>query len=81
MLFTARVNDFENADQYRIIGLPEVASIELFRKYYPKFKLEETDLFKQIRTAVGENTLVLELLAKNLNILNHYRKITPSQIY
>ena len=73
LLLTTRITQFEQAAQYRIKGLPENESLELFRKYYPKHHSEEDELFHQIRAAVDGNTLVLELLAKNLRQFNGIR--------
>ncbi len=70
ILLTSRVGNFEQERSYAIEGLPEHKAIALFRKHYPKLQQEEEDLLKQIRYAVGGNTLVLELLAKNLRKLN-----------
>jgi tetratricopeptide (TPR) repeat protein len=50
--------------------LPEEKALELFMKYYTEHQRDEDELFKQIRTAVGGNTLVIELLAKNLQNIN-----------
>jgi tetratricopeptide (TPR) repeat protein len=70
LLLTSRIPDYEQAERYRIEGLPADKALELFKRHYPKLQEEEVPLVLQIRTAVGGNTLVLELLAKNLNKLN-----------
>ncbi len=70
LLLTSRIPDYEQAEHYRIEGLPADKVLELFKRHYPKLQEEEAPLVLQIRTAVGGNTLVLELLAKNLNKLN-----------
>jgi tetratricopeptide (TPR) repeat protein len=70
LLLTSRIPDYEQAERYRIEGLPADKALELFKRHYPKLQEEEAPLVLQIRTAVGGNTLVLELLAKNLNKLN-----------
>ncbi len=73
LLLTTRITDFEQAETCRIEGLPEGEALELFRKYYPKFQPGEEAIFKQIRSAVGANTLVVELLAKNLAAQNRLK--------
>jgi tetratricopeptide (TPR) repeat protein len=73
LLLTTRITEFGQAETCRIEGLPEGEALELFRKYYPKFPPGEEEIFKQIRSAVGGNTLVVELLAKNLALLNRLK--------
>jgi tetratricopeptide (TPR) repeat protein len=67
LLLTTRITTFAQADTHRIEGLPEDKALELFQQYYPQFQPQsEAAIFKHIRSAVGGNTLVIELLAKNL---------------
>ncbi|MEI6141306.1 MAG: ATP-binding protein, partial [Mariniphaga sp.] len=73
LLITSRVNHFEQAEYYHIDGLPYDMALELFKKYYPKHTESENLLFEQIHTAIGGNTLVVELLAKYLKIVNTYK--------
>ncbi|MFZ2897182.1 MAG: NB-ARC domain-containing protein [Saprospiraceae bacterium] len=73
LLLTSRIQQFERAQTYRIEGLPEPEVLQLFREYYPKLQSGEAEIVKEIRRAVGANTLVLELLAKNLAVLNRLR--------
>ncbi|MBI5914177.1 MAG: tetratricopeptide repeat protein, partial [Bacteroidetes bacterium] len=73
LLLTSRITEFGQAGRYRIEGLPEGEALELFRKYCPKLQPGEEAIFKQIRTAVGGNTLVMELLAKNLALFNRLK--------
>ena len=42
----------------------------MFKKYYPKHSESENQLFEQIHKAIGGNTLVVELLAKYLSLVN-----------
>ena len=73
LLLTSRLTKFQQAKTYKIEGLPEGKALELFRTHYPKHQPAEDEIFKQIRTAVGGNTLVLEILAKNLYQLNQLK--------
>jgi tetratricopeptide (TPR) repeat protein len=73
LLITSRINHFEQAESYHIDGLPYDRALELFKKYYPKHTKTENSLFEQIHTAIGGNTLVVELLAKYLKIVNTYK--------
>ncbi len=73
LLLTSRITNFEKAEFYPINGLPEPEALDLFRRHYPKLQADEETLVRQIRTAVGGNTLVLELLAKNLAQFNRLK--------
>ena len=66
LLLTTRITYFERAETCVIGELPKDEALALFEKYYRGLDAEEHTLFFQIRAAVGGNTLVLELLAKNL---------------
>ncbi len=71
LLLTTRITQFAAAETHHIEGLPEDKALELFQRHYPQFQPQtEAAIFKAIRTAVGGNTLVVELLAKNLALLN-----------
>lgn len=69
-LITTRLTKFHSAAVYALQTLPKEKSLELFRDHYPYHDPAEDELFYQIREAVGGNTLVIEILAKNLAILN-----------
>ena len=70
ILLTTRITRFGQAETYRIEPLKEADALALFKTHYPKHQDDEDDLLKSIRTAVGGNTLVMELLAKNLAAIN-----------
>ncbi len=74
ILLTTRINEFRHAPIYRIEGLPIADALQLFRQYYPALSDTETQTVRQIHQAVHANTLVIELLAKNLHQLNRLRK-------
>ena len=73
LLITSRINQFEKAKFYHIEGLPFKEALQLFTEYYPKIMEAENHLFEQIHTAIGGNTLVVELLAKYLNTINVFK--------
>lgn len=73
LLLTTRISSFEKAETLRIEGLPEAEALALFEGYYRPLGDEERALFFQIREAVGGNTLVIELLAKNLALFNKFK--------
>ncbi|NUO02414.1 MAG: tetratricopeptide repeat protein, partial [Saprospiraceae bacterium] len=73
LLLTTRISNFEKAETLSITGLPETEALALFEGYYRPLGEEERALFFQIREAVGGNTLVIELLAKNLALFNQLK--------
>jgi tetratricopeptide (TPR) repeat protein len=71
ILLTSRLNGFNGAGYYPIAALPEDVALNVFNSHYPQHLTADDGLFFGIYQAVGGNTLVLELLAKNLAVLNH----------
>ena len=71
LLLTTRITNFQLAETFAIEGLPEIDALKLFEEYYRTLQPDEQELFYKIRDAVGENTLVIELMAKNLSALNN----------
>jgi len=69
LLLTTRITRFEQAQTYAIKPLPPKRAVELFKQYYAT---AEDALLLEILAAVGYNTLVIELLAKNLRQLNDF---------
>ena len=66
ILITSRLVNFEDFDKFDIKKLsPEIAK-DFFKHYYTKFKPEEEEILDNVLKAVGYNTLVIELFAKNL---------------
>ncbi len=67
LLLTSRITEFAQASTYPIAPLEkEKAALEVFKTHYRAFETHETALFYEIYEAVQGNTLVLEVLAKNL---------------
>ncbi|MFM9951936.1 MAG: NB-ARC domain-containing protein [Saprospiraceae bacterium] len=73
ILLTSRINHFSQARTYHIGSLPEKEALKMFEKHYRRLHESERILFYDIRRAVGENTLVLELFAKNLYQINYLK--------
>jgi len=73
LLLTTRITEFDGAKPYPINALDEENAIELFKSHYLAHNPAENELLKEILMAVGYNTLVIELLAKNLCKLNQLR--------
>jgi len=74
VLLTTRVTELGQVDIYPLGTLDEVKSKELFTTHYKAHKVEEDDLLEQLLEAIGYNTLVIELLAKNMNNFNNRLK-------
>jgi CHAT domain/NB-ARC domain/Tetratricopeptide repeat len=73
LLVTTRVHELADARVHRVEPFHEKEALELFAHHYKRLQGNELTLLKQIFEAVGYNTLVLELVAKNLNVLNRFR--------
>jgi tetratricopeptide (TPR) repeat protein len=70
ILLTSRLANFENTYPYALGALDKVAALKVFRENYKYYESTDETLFYEIFEAVGGNTLVMELLAKNLNNFN-----------
>ena len=70
LLVTTRINEYESAALYPILKLNEEDSKELFKKHYKDHDPSEDRLLEDIFIAIDYNTLVIELLAKNLKNFN-----------
>jgi hypothetical protein len=66
VLLTSRINDYRHAQFLKIESLSPEQALLVFREHYPKLQVQEEPIFEGIYDAVGGNTLVLELLAKNV---------------
>ncbi|POZ52019.1 tetratricopeptide repeat protein [Methylovulum psychrotolerans] len=77
ILLTSRLNGFNGTDRYPIKALPEAVALRVFNSHYPQHRTEDDGLFASIYQAVGGNTLVLELLAKNLAAVNANKVFYP----
>ena len=72
-LITTRVSEFEHAETFKIQPLSDEDAENLFIKLYPIIDDNEKILLKNILEAIGKNTLVIEILAKNLYTQNRIR--------
>jgi len=70
ILITSRIDTYQNIDTFKVNHLDAASANELFKLYYKAFKLEEQALLDKVLIAIGYNTLVIELLAKNLHEFN-----------
>ncbi len=75
LLITSRIDNFRKTDTLKIEGISEKATVALFREYYSDLSKEEEPLVLSIRKAVNENTLVIELLSKNLSKVNRFGEV------
>jgi hypothetical protein len=72
ILITSRISEFADAKQHAVGQLNENEAKALFCRYYPGHDSNEDKLLIAVFIAVGYNTLVIELLAKNLKKLNPF---------
>ncbi|ASF46323.1 NB-ARC domain-containing protein [Methylovulum psychrotolerans] len=70
ILLTSRINSFDDAACYRVEALSEADALNVFKTHYKRHRIEDDELFGSIYQAVGGNTLMLVLLAKNLAAVN-----------
>lgn len=77
ILLTTRIESFAHAKTCRVGHLDEPTAIRLFTTHYPGHDAAEDGLLKEVLRAIGYNTLVIELLAKNLDTLNQFRTGYP----
>lgn len=75
ILMTSRLADYTQAQKYAIGALSKENALAVFKEHYKASEESETPLFYQIFEAIGGNTLLVELFAKNLNNFNNkFRK-------
>ncbi|NQZ09093.1 MAG: tetratricopeptide repeat protein [Algicola sp.] len=70
ILITSRVSEFADVRRHAVGQLSEGDAKTLFCRHYPGHDSNEDGLLTAVFVAVGYNTLVIELLAKNLKKLN-----------
>ncbi|MEL6194797.1 MAG: tetratricopeptide repeat protein, partial [Bacteroidota bacterium] len=74
ILITSRVTSLSEIPVHSIKAFDDEQAYQLFTRYYADVQQEEKELLYAIFQAVGHNTLVIELLAKNLKKLNRNKK-------
>jgi NB-ARC domain len=67
ILLTTRLTAFARAAICRVDALPYEKALQLFIEHYPSHNPADDALFEQVYNAVEGNTLIIELLAKNLD--------------
>lgn len=72
ILLTSRVRRLANMPVYEMKPLRQDDAMSLFNKYYPKLQDADLPLLHDVLHAVSFNTLVTEVLAKNLAVLNRF---------
>jgi tetratricopeptide (TPR) repeat protein len=69
LLLTTRITAFAKAATCQVGALPYEKALQLFTGYYTGHDAADDALFEQVYNAVEGNTLIIELLAKNLDVL------------
>jgi tetratricopeptide (TPR) repeat protein len=72
ILLTSRVAKLANTPVHPVKKLDDKYAVAIFKEYYPKLSDTESELLHNLLVSVGHNTLVIELLAKNLAIFNYF---------
>ncbi|MEY4903293.1 MAG: hypothetical protein RLZZ292_1108 [Bacteroidota bacterium] len=73
IILTSRVTELGDLFVYRVKSLDNAAAVLLFKQHYPKYSEADAPLLDSLLHAVGFNTLVIELLAKNLAVFNTFQ--------
>jgi hypothetical protein len=88
ILLTSRVTALADVPVHRVLPLKTDFAVQVFTKHYPKYATEgagsgkvdnSPNLLHNLLHAVGYNTLVIELLAKNLAVFNKFQTQYPLQ--
>jgi tetratricopeptide (TPR) repeat protein len=74
ILLTSRASEVGDMVVHKVKPLDKDDALRLFKKHYPDFLDTEEGILTDIMYAVGYNTLVIEVLAKNLAVLNKFEK-------
>ena len=75
ILITSRVPEFDMVQPQLVPPLTEENAILLFKEYYSSYDPQEEDYLKKIFLAVDYNTLIIELLAKNVRNINDSKRV------
>lgn len=73
IIITTRITNFGWGNFLNLGGLFEEECLELFESHYKKLDQAELQLFNKILESVERNTLLIELMAKNLASINLLR--------
>ena len=77
VLLTSRVLALEGATIHRVLPLEKNFAVQVFKKHYEKHADTEGSLLDALLHSVGYNTLVIEVLAKNLTVFNKFQNHYP----
>lgn len=77
VLYTTRCAGLSEVKEHHVVALERETALMVFRKHFPGHRAEEDWLFYDVYEGVGGNTLVLELLAKNLARINRNEEFYP----
>jgi tetratricopeptide (TPR) repeat protein len=72
ILLTSRVHKLADIKVHKVKPLTEADAVTVFQHHYPDLPDADLPLLHDVLNAVGYNTLVTEVLAKNLAVLNHF---------
>ncbi|MCH6235922.1 tetratricopeptide repeat protein [Cognataquiflexum rubidum] len=71
IICTTRITKLSIYNFFKLKNLKMKEAKALFKFHYPQHESKEDSLLVQVLKAVGNNTLVIELLAKNINQFNN----------
>ena len=74
ILITSRLNEYDQVETLKIRSLSKDVALQVFQSHYPQHSASDNDYFFAIYDAVGGNTLVIELLAKYMKVMNKLKQ-------
>ena len=74
ILLTSRVRKLADMKVHEVQALGAEDAVRLFKTHYPDLADDELPLLHDVLSAVGRNTLVTEVLAKNLAVHNRFAR-------
>lgn len=73
ILLTSRLPALMQETPLEVLPLPDTEAIDLFTRHYPRLRAEEMPILHTLLARIGKNTLLIELIAKNLAYFNKFK--------
>lgn len=73
ILLTSRLPALMQETPLEVLPLPDTEAVDLFKRHYPRLRAEEMPLLHTLLARIGKNTLLIELIAKNLAYFNKFK--------
>ncbi|TAE12341.1 MAG: hypothetical protein EAZ95_12590 [Bacteroidetes bacterium] len=73
ILLTSRLPALMQETPLEVLPLPDTEAVDLFKRHYPRLRADEMPLLHTLLARIGKNTLLIELIAKNLAYFNKFK--------